>query len=180
MRLVKIKLAPSIPFWFLGDSISLHAKNPISSVFDIDAIDQDLVKVIEVSANRFEIILLDVNDNRLNSVKDSNYLEGDYFVSTEDIKEEEKEDSSIFSITCPIEEEEEELVEEKPLEITKKDRENAKILLKKNGNTIKKTIKSMDRSEKNLALLSAMLEMEKISKNRKGIICSIEEVMNAS
>jgi hypothetical protein len=177
MRLVKFKLADS-PFWFLG-KVSLSQQNKSTELIDIDSFSDQDKKAIENSIRQFQIKVFDFEGNRIKTIKDIGYINGELNVNLEDINKNEQDlMPEIVSITIDDNEEddEEEIFPEDP---TPEDLENAKILLSKNGNTVKKAIKQMN----NLLMLYACLTVENVGKNRNGIIDllgkKIKELTNA-
>lgn len=175
MRLVKIKLGKDQPFWFL-ENIQLTALQPESGFIDIDNVRDDYVDIINKSAKAFEIKLYDSEGNRIANTQDIIYLYGK--IDTDDVQNDDI--PEVKSVTIPFEEEQEEENEDpSPVqisEITDFDIKEAKILLSKNGNTIKKALKSFDKSKR--SLVKACLELEKQTSRREGLIATMEAFLN--
>jgi len=164
MRLIKIKIKPSTPFWNMGP-IKLSQDLIESPYLDVDKLTEEQIAIILKAKNYGEIRILDSSGKELNSISPEEVQYG-FIVSEED--EEEPFMPEIQSVTTPIEE-----------EIGNEDYKNEAILvLEKNGNTIKKMVQAMKASSKeNVYLLKAMLKEEKKNKKRNGIIEQIEIVL---
>lgn len=176
MRLVKIKLSPQTPFWFLRDIISLSKDVPDSPMVNIDSLEEEDIKTINHSVRQLEIKLFDGEGNKIRKIDEARFISGEYSVSVDDVDNEETEDfSGIDSITVSDEPEE---VEEKLIEVEEADLKAAKILLDRNGNTARKMIKVMPKSEDNLVLLHACLQVESNDRGRAGVIKQIEEAID--
>ncbi len=175
MRLVQIKLnySSTSPFWFLG-RIQLNEKKLISDFLDVDSLEEETKKIIDLSAKTAEIKLFDYYGERVLSLSQLNRVQGDFNVGIEDSIEEISEDllPEMISVTEEeIEEEEEteeeEIVQEKPIQ-------DAEILLNKNGNTVKKMIKNLPISDDSLSLLHCCLEIEQQGKARASVLSTIQ------
>lgn len=166
MRLIKVKIKPSIPFWLMGP-VKLTQDNKESPYLDVDKLTEEQVSIILKAKEYGEIRIFDINEKEIASFSGGE-LEHGFIVSADD--EEEPFMPEIQSVTIPITHEEEE--EEESYE------DEAVLVLQKNGNTIKKMVQSMSSSSKeNVKLLKAMLLMEKKDKKRNGIIEQIESVL---
>ena len=175
MRLVKIKLV-DCPFWFLGKLINLTKQNPISDFINVDSLPNEEKTVINLSSKTGAIQILDPDNRRLKTIDDAYLFSGEYAIDTGDIEDDESDTvPEVFSVTIKNEEEEEE--EERPVEV---DYDNARLLLHKNGNTVKKTIKEIPKTQEGLLFLHACLEIEQESKNRAGIINVIQQCIMES
>jgi len=172
MRLVKIELRDPNPFWNLHP-IYLSKDKKESPMINIDALSDKQQEVINHSINAKFVRLIDLDGNLLEgNLSDINVFDGNT-VSTEDINEEKDALPEIVSVTIPIEEEEDEEGQGEE-EITEEVYENAKILLTKNGNTVKKTLRNLPNNTENLLFFHACLELEMNGHNREGIVLAIQ------
>ena len=172
MRLVKIKLHDS-PFWFLGKLINLSLANPISDPINVDSLPDEEIAIIDKSASQCEIKLFDADGNLIKSLKDAGYIKGELAVDLGDVKVDESDKApEVFSVTVDNDEDEEEEQEPEPTEV---DYDNAELLLSKNGNTVKKTLRELPHTDEALMLLHACLSLEKQNKQRASIIGVIEQ-----
>jgi hypothetical protein len=78
--------------------------------------------------------------------------------------------------TVTVEETEEAVVVSEP---DAEDYAEAVVLLKQNGNTIKKVLRSMEHTAANRLLLKACIETERDGKNRAGVLTALEEAFLA-
>lgn len=165
MRLVKFQLADS-QFWFFSD-ISLTQKNKTSNFVDIDLFTDHEKQIIDKSLNKLEIKLFDFDGNAVRTIKEIGYINGELNVNTDDTEEDEyalmPEIVSVTVDSDDIDNKEEEL----SFDPTPEDLENAKILLSKNGNTVKKTLKEDNVS---LLMLKACFTIEQENKNRSSVM----------
>jgi len=177
MRLVKIKLCPQNPFWFLGDIINLTKENPESPLINLDSLEEEQVKTINQAANQMEVKLFDSEGNKLKKTNDAIFISGDHAVDVNDIDKEESEQDFLGIESVTVSEESEES-EEKQIIVEEQDLKDASIFLSKNGNTVRKMIKSLPRSDDSLVFLHALLQVESSTKNRHGVVSRIEEVID--
>ena len=63
------------------------------------------------------------------------------------------------------------------MKITEEILKNARILLSKNGNTVKATVQGLDKSSENLVFLHALLGVEQEGKARSGVLNAIGEAI---
>ena len=178
MKLVQIQIRPSVPFWFIQDMVRLNQNNRISEFINVDSLNDEIKKIINLAIYRQEINLLDYNGIKLKSINDVSYVLGDCAITTEDVNDDSEKNliPELISVTTNDEEEKPEK-EKVSMEPSHKHIENAKILLEQNGNTIKKMVKNMKKTNDNLILLSTCLDIENSNKNRKGVIVAIQEAM---
>mgnify|MGYP005838220359 CR=1 FL=1 len=175
MRLVKLKLREPNPYWILNP-IVLSQKDNISPFIDADKLPQKAIDAINKSVDSKVIFLLDNNGDIINGrINDINIFDCNH-ISADDLEDSEEQDMipEFISVTVPIEEEkddEEDAVEEVSVEV----KQNAKILLSKNGNTVKATIKSLPNDNDTLTLLHICHDLESSNKNRSGILKVIEQ-----
>ena len=170
MKLFKIKLAES-GFWFLDDIASLTKENTMSDFINVELLPIQVVKIIDHASNMREIKLFDATNHRVHKLIDLGYYKGDFSVDTNDVKEDESDlTPEVFSVTIDSEDENE--VED--IEPSENDISNAQILLSKNGNTVKKTIKQMTEND-SLKFLYACLQVEQEKQNRVGVIQAIDK-----
>ena len=171
MRLVKFKLADS-PFWFLDNLIRLNQVHKMSDFVNIDSLSDEQKVIVNKSIASGAIKAFDPESNRVKNINDTSYVNGELAISLEDIEEDESDTvPEVFSMTVSNDEEEEE-EEEGP---TDTDFDNAQLLLDKNGNTVKKALKAIPKTNEGLLLLHACLGLEKSGKNRLGIVSTIEQ-----
>jgi hypothetical protein len=169
MRTIKLKLKHSNPFWSLPPII-LNKANPESSLIDIDQLTIEQKDLIQNARDYGEISIFDKDGKLLYSIYDAKNI-GEYNVSTADIN---KSDIAINvpSITVDIDEEKEDIFEE---EIEEEDlsglREKAQLLAEKNGNTIRKILQTINKTDKDsISFIKAFIEIESNNKNRIAII----------
>jgi hypothetical protein len=181
MRLVQIQLRPSIPFWFIDNIVKLNQFNRVSDFINVNSLTGLTKEIIDLSIRQKQIFVLDYNGNRVKKLDEAIYIAGDMSVSIEDTKEDTDEDliPEMVSVTTSINnKEEKEEKEEKPsLEPSEDHIENAKILLERNGNTIKKMIRNIKQTDDNLMVLHASLKLEAVDKNRSGILVAIQNAI---
>jgi len=152
--------------------IRLHDKHTVSPVVDIDLLTELQKNIINRSIQHHEICLLDADNKQLKgSLKDVNMINGN-FVSTEDIEEEPETLPDMVSVTVGGETEETEVEEDGA--IKEEFFDEARILLKRNGNTIKKSLLALNNTDDNLMLLHACYEEEEKGKNRNGVLTTIQ------
>lgn len=167
MKLIRLQLKPSTPFWILHP-IKLDHENPRSPLLDIEKLTEDQLAIIRSSISAGELVLMDSDGNKAISLSDIEMKKA-FNVSVEDV--EDLIIPNIASVTVSLEEEEDE--SEKSAYI-----DEADIILSKNGNTIKKVISSMSKkSKENVKLLEAMLISEMNGKNRAGILEAINSTL---
>lgn len=159
MKAFRLKLG-ELPFWFLNEEIRLDQENNSSGFINIEDLSDEEKLTINLSLQKLHVFAFDAEKNRLPSLGSLIIEKPDLFVDIEDIEEDDNL-PEIISIT------EEEIIEVK---IEEEDYEEASLLLKKNGNTVKKTIKEIYPSKTNEGFLHACLELEKLGANRKSIM----------
>ena len=165
MRLIKISLKRSVPFWSFKD-IVLNVNQPDSSFIDIDKFTDTEVEVIQKSKDNGQIKIVDSSDNIIQSIKDTKEL-NEFLVDIEDVDEEDEVIEEVQSVTVPMDEEDEE-----DYVIEKQDyTEEAEIIMKKNGNTVRKLVSNMDVDDPSTeGIIKACLYHEKKVKQRKNMI----------
>ena len=169
MYLIRLELGKDDPFWFLTKEIQLTSFNSKTKLFNLEDLTEDLIETIESSIKQLTIKAYDSNGARLKSVNNINYIDGALVVSTEDLREDTSYFEDIKTVTIALDDE---IEDEEELVISAQDRAEAKKVLNKNGNTIKKYLLALD---SNLSFLTACLEYELSNKNRNGII----EILNS-
>lgn len=180
MRLVKLELRDA-PFWFLSNTsgtvlVALDRSKPVSNIFDADDLEDHFLNVINSSASHFEIEIIDSQNRKLRSLNDAIFVDGDYSVDLEDVVNLDASDfPEIVSVTINEEDEEEE--EEIVLSPTPEMIESAKILLERNGNTVKKTLRALQKTDSNLVFLRVCMESEYKGQNRHGVILAIQTMI---
>jgi len=167
MRLIRIKLSQSTPFWMLNP-IHLDSSNPQSPWLDVDRLSIKAKETINKSAFLGEISIEDHEKSEIKSLKELVTTHG-FTVDLNDIVEEEEVFPEVVSVTLEEEVKEEEIV------ISPEIYEEAKLILKKNGNTVRKIIKALSHTDETFSILSACLEMEQIDSNRNGIVKLLEQ-----
>jgi len=172
MRLVRLQLR-ACDFWNLAP-IELNPTKPISPLLDIDLLTEQQSKIIDKSVIIGDIKLIGPDGTLIKGgLKAVNVIEGNY-VSDEDIEEDNV--PPVISITVESKEDmEEEEEKEGPSEETFAE---ADILLKRNGNTVKKTILSFDKTDQNLIFLHACLIKENEGKHRAGVLHVIQQAIS--
>jgi hypothetical protein len=176
MRLVKIKLSPHTPFWFLGDIVSLSKESPVSPLINVDSLEEEQVKTINHSVRQLEVKLFDGEGNKIKKIDQARFVNGEYSVDTNDTEEEDKDNfEGIESVTISDEPEE---VKEEIISVQEEDLKEASVFLNRNGNTVRKMILNMPKSKDNLVLLHACLQVESSSKARAGVIKRLEEAID--
>ncbi len=163
MRLVQIRLRDSRPFWFVGD-IHLTPDNPASDFIDIDSLDQKTLVVIDRSARRLLVDLYNTDGIRVDNFGGLTHSSS---IESKEILPAPAEMDSIESVTIDDE------PEEAPLEVIDCS-EEAKVLVDKNGNVVKKIVRNLPKNHKNLCLLNDMLSAESVGKNRAGVCKALE------
>jgi folate-dependent phosphoribosylglycinamide formyltransferase PurN len=169
MRLIRLKLRGSVPFWILKP-IMLQEGQETSPLIDVDVLTDDQKDIINKSIGRHEVSLYDPDGARIEgNLSNVNVMDGNR-VTVEDIEEEEELYPEIISVTVD-EPEEEEVV---PPEVYA----DAQVLLSKNGNTVKKLVSAMKKNAFNHMVQSVSLELEAAGKNRQGVLHYIEKAIS--
>jgi hypothetical protein len=163
MNLIKLKIYGGRTFWRLG-TLLLTNTNPISSLIDIDNLLPIQKEIINKSIRYGEIRILDADNNviagDLNGIK--NIITSSRIIPGEEVEDD------IPEINCvTVSDKEDE--EEKP--IPQEAIDEAKIILSKNQNTIKKILSVLT----DVDILNACYIQEKLGKARKNIVDLIEE-----
>lgn len=173
MRLIKLQLKNSVPFWSLG-LIKLNSDYRTSDFIDVDALSETNVNIIQSSKDHGLINLIDTNNNFVKSIIGTQYL-NESLIDTEDVEEEEEEIEveSIKSVTISLEDE-----EIKGSLSVEDFYEEALIMTKKNGNTLKKIIQNLDNDEETKYLIRACIKVEKENKNRVKILEAFKRKIN--
>jgi len=179
MKLVRLKLRGSSPFWNMPP-IRLYEKQETSPLINIDLLNDEQRSVINKSIKSQDIFLLDAEGKRIKGNLDDVKIVSEINISTEDIEEDLNLMPQLVSVTVDnksdtnIDEYEEEEEEEEGWTISEKYFEQAIILLKRNGNTVKKTVLAFKKSDNNLMLLHACLEKELKGKKRNSVTMAIQ------
>jgi hypothetical protein len=179
MRLVRLKLR-GCPFWNMPP-IRLNEENNVSPLLDIDKLTENQREVIDKSDAIGDIMILAADGTRIHGgLEHVNIIDGSDCISVADIEEEEIM-PDIVSVT--VSEDEPEEVEEPPqTEPTEEEKmkmaNEARILLNRNGNTIKKMIASMEKTDSNLMLLHVCLTAESNGKAREGVLFAIQQAIS--
>lgn len=196
MNIVRIQLVKPNSFWFLND-LHLGPGNSLSEPFDLDTASPNVRAKINKASEELRVIklviqpegtkpTLDINKNsapryelprhRFNNpnINIARDLEEPQPAIPElpclDDKEPEMPELKSFTVEV---EPEPEIEETNPSD---QDFIDARILLSKNGNTIKKVIRNMEKSSSEMkAFLLACIEVEKQGKKREGTIKFLEE-----
>lgn len=176
MRLVKISLGKDTPFWFLG-GIQLTEKNKETGLIDVDILTEEDKRTINASARTGSIRLWDITNQRIPSIDNEVLTKTTYPIDTEDLDSEEidliPEIATVTISETPIQQ-----FAIEDLSPSEEDVKDAKILIERNGNTIKKIVLSMEPKKKNLRILVAAEELEQKGKNRSGILSSLRETID--
>jgi len=177
MRLVRLKLR-GCPFWNLPP-IKLNEKNSVSPVLNVDLLSDVQREVIDKSDAVGDIMILSPDGARIHGgLGHVNIIDGSDCVSMADIEEDDM-IPEIVSVTVSEQAEEE---MEEVIEQTEEDQEKlvnaALIMLNRNGNTIKKMVAAMEKTDENLALLHACLVTENAGKAREGVLFAIQQAIS--
>ena len=196
MDIVRIKLMKPNSFWFLND-LHLGPGNILSPPFDLDEAESKIKEKIVRAENDFRVIkvirqpegtvpMLNINtDSTVRFELPKSMPRGVRMMNEK--KAEEKTEATLLAPQGP--EAETEMPELKSITLepepepeieetlpSEQDFDNAKALLARNGNTIKKVIRTLDKPAQEIkAFLLACLEVERTGKNRKGTIACLEE-----
>jgi hypothetical protein len=170
MRLVRLKLRGSSPFWMLYP-IRLHANQETSPLINIDLLTEIEMNIINESVKSQDIWLLDSEGIRINGNLNDVGVTINYEVSTEDLPSEE-DIPEMISVTVGGPEEEDD--DDDDWIIDPKFFEEASRLLGKHPSTAKKFIKALEETKENLMLLQALHSKELEGKKRKGMVELIE------
>jgi hypothetical protein len=174
MRLVRLKLREPTPFWILRP-ITLQKGKEFSPLLNIDNLTDDQKNTINRSVLAHEISLYDADGDLIEgTLANANKVYGN-IVPVEDVPEEADVLPEIVSVTVDEDEDEPEEDEEP---ITESHYEDARILVARNGNTVKKAISLLPKTEENLTLLHACLEVEAEGKSRDGVMYSIQKAIS--
>lgn len=168
MRLVRLQLRGTCPFWILNP-IRLHKDQETSPLLNIDLLTDKERDIINKSVKAKDIWLLDSQGSRINGTLEDIVRSITRVVSIEDIPIEEESMPEIVSVTAEDPEEEEEYI------IDPRYFEEARILLKKHHSTIKKTVMALDLEDDNLMLLHACLHEETVGRQRAVIISALQK-----
>jgi len=201
MRVVKIRLVKSNSFWFLNN-LQLGPENSVSEPIDLDSVDSTVMAKIKSAEETFGLIRLVPQPEGVKPTfvieksKPASYvfprhrpikkiIKDKASVASKEIltrQEENKEDvPEVQSVTVESVPDVEELPGQEEPEIQKvepleEDFEEAELILKQNGNTVKRIVKNLHRPEEETRrLLLACLEVEKKNKKRKGTVAALEE-----
>ena len=166
MRIIKLELKRSVPFWRLG-KVQLNSNNTISEPIDADSLTETQAEIIENAVSRNEINILNREGKRINSLYETEEL-NEFLVDERDIEEDEELLPQVQSVTVQLDEEEEEdIIAPSKDEIMDK----ALVIVNNNGNSVKKAVSVL----KDKTLLSACLSAEIADKNRSGVIDAIKK-----
>jgi len=203
MRVVRVKLVKPNSFWFMNN-LHLGPDNPMSEPFDWDALDSVSKDKIEKAANKFGLVEIWIQPDEtaptfvVEKSKPVNYV----FPQRQAIRKIVRKKTQGIDIPEPIEKGRQEdlgeepdirsvtldepLVAEEPQDLeppeieetkpTEEDYEDARSLLQRNGNTVKRLIRDMSKpADEMKRLLLACLEVEKEDKKRKGVKTALEK-----
>lgn len=178
MRLVKVSLENNVPYWFFEErNIYLTPKVKTSDLFDIDDLELEAFDKLKKSIQRGKIKAFDIEGALVLELNKHKLIGGwtDKNDEFEDVQIPEEDLPDIISVTCDSEEEEE---EEEP--ITDKDREEARVLLNKNGNTVRRTIETFNITKDSIGIIKACLEIETQERRRASVIKAAKERLDGS
>lgn len=176
MRLIKVCLSDSVPFWFFNEEIRLNPNSRVSNLFNLDKLNNDDKERLNADISRGIVKAFDKDGTRIIDINKHNIVGGGISSDiAEDIEIEEDEMPEIISVTCSDDSEE----EDEEIKVTEEDREEANIILAQNGNTARKTIYSFKVGDNNIGIIIACLEIESEDRNRKGIIKACNEQIEA-
>lgn len=172
MRLVKVCLGQNETFWFL-DKIRLTPTSRVSNLFDIDRLSREDFNALNKSIQHRRVKAFDKDGVRLNNLGEHNILGGELpDAILEDTEVEEEDIPQVISVTCENDEESEEAQE---IVVSDGDFAEAKVILKNNGNTVRKTIMNFALSAETVGIIQACLELEAENKVRKGVMKAATE-----
>lgn len=177
MRLIKIQLGSESFIWTHGD-IVLTQTNPESPLIDFDSLTEEDKKIIIFARNRLEISIKNENNEKIDTFEENKINSKCISVDIDDVEpEEDKELEEILNINCVTVGEEPENIKEKEQEKEELDNkilEEAKALLNKNGNTVKKTISNLDITDDYFyKLINSCYNLEVKGKKRKSVLVEI-------
>lgn len=176
MQLISLELGKDQFFWSLDNVITLTSESNKSPLFDIEQLSDEARKTIENSIKFLIIKAFTSDGNRIKSIEHANFVDGELAVSIDDI-EEDTFKYEVKEITVKDDDDEEE--EEEILQPSNADIAEATKLLKKNGNTVKKYLSSLEVTKDKIPFLHACLSIENSSKKpRYSIIEILEEFIN--
>ena len=174
MQLISLELGKDQFYWSLDEVITLTQDSKTSDLFDLEQLTDETKKTIEDSIRTLAIKAFTSEGTRIYSISSANFIDGELAVSLADIKKDSCE-YEIKEITVSNEDEE----EEEEIQPSDADFSAAKKLLQKNGNTIKKYLKSLEVTKDKILFLNACLSVEHFSKTpRHSIIELLEELLN--
>jgi hypothetical protein len=157
--------------------INLHGDKIVSPLINIDLLSDLQQDIINKSIKAKDIMLLDQDDNAIiGLLSDVNVIIGNN-IDTSDIVEENNSLDDLPEIVSVTDDEPEEQ-ETEEFSIPDVYFKHAQVLLKKNGNTVKKTLQAFENTEENLMLLHACLQEEIKDKNRSGVLSIIQSCIS--
>ena len=175
MNLVRLKLRGDCKFWSLPP-ITLIPDRKISPVLNRDLLSREQKEIIDDSVAAQEIFMIGAdNEEIIKATKQSIQANNsNQKIGTDDIEEDEEMMPEMVSMTVdnPDKEDEEEEVQ------TELFLEEAKVLLGRNGNTVKKALKTLPKDSESLGLLHASLELEMKEGKRAGVISTIQQIIS--
>lgn len=172
MRLVRLKLRGSCPLWMLPP-ISLHKKQLVSPLLNIDKLTNRQKKIINDSIDRKDILLLDADSIPILGNLDDIGITISNKVSTEDVTS--ADDEFIPEIISVTEDDDcEEECEAEPA-ITEEIIEEVKVLLDRHHNTIKKVLRGLEDNDYNRLFLQACIDVESNDKARQTVLSAIQQ-----
>jgi len=155
--LIKLKLGPNNPFFFLGP-IMLTPESPVSDPIDMDNIPEQMKKTIEGALRLRDVKTIEEDVDLPIEVR------GEDKVSLED-------EDQISSATVNEPE-----PEPKP-DYDEEDVKSAKVFLGKNGNVVRAAIKKISVSPDSIPLVLACIHVETMNKKREGVLSGLQNVL---
>jgi len=175
MSIIRFALEKTSNFCYL-DPIILNSENRFSPPLSTEDIGREHLDILNKAIDNNEIYLIDKNNKRIpgliEELTEFNCFEIDYNeepVNTTD-------EFEVFSATVELDKED--MCEEVEALPEKEDFESAEFLLSKNGNTVKKSILSLDLdNSSHKLLLIACREIELDNKKRKSVMNAIDLIL---
>ena len=176
MKFVQLRLREPTLFWNMGSIALQKSRKERSQLIDIEHLTSRQAAIINRSVVAEEIFLYDHEGCKINgTLINVNVINGNVVSAAdiEDIEEEKDVMPEVVSVTV----DNEDVVDDEELEVTEEDRENAAILLQSHWSTVKKTVQNLEKTDDNLKLIHAALEVEMTGKNRNGIVNALQDAL---
>lgn len=174
--IVKLEISKDNQFWFLKN-IKLVRGSCDSAYIEIASLSDEDKRIIDKSSQFMEIKLFDTFGNRVRKIDDIKIVNCEGNVDLSDI--EDYEEDLIPKMICVTDEE---VKEKKTLRTSSElDINNAKILVSRNANVIKKIVNSNSiENEDHLVLIKTALDIELKNRNRKNVVEILMEFLKGA